>query len=473
MTRTGAAALPPGPPLPPAVQAAVLWRYWPRFVAACRRRYGSVFTLRVSQLGTIVYLSDPAEIKKVFAGDAATYHAGEANSMLAGLLGPASVLVVDDEVHRDRRRLMLEPFTRDAVARQTQIMADIAAADIAGWPVGTSFPVAPRMSKITLEVILRTVIGASDPARLAALREVMPRLLNLSAFQLLSITSPDLQKRLPWRGVRRRIDQADRLLYAEIADRRADPDLASRSDALAMLVRAADQDGRTMTDSELRDQLMTLLVAGHDTTATGLAWALERLTRHPAVLARAVEAAESSAAGDPEGDEYLDAVAKETLRIRPVVFDVGRVLKRPVDIAGYHLPAGVMVVPGVGLVHADDRIYPDAERFDPDRMVGATLSPTTWLPFGGGARRCLGATFAMAEMRVVLREVLRRVELVPTGAGGERQRVKHVILTPDRGGLIEVARLREPRRPSSAEAEALLRGGRAPGADSPHCAPGS
>ena len=332
-----------------------MWRYWPRYVAACRRRYGPVFTLRVSQLGTIVYLSDPAEIKKVFAGDAATYHAGEANSMLAGLLGPASVLVVDEDVHRDRRRLMLEPFTRDAVARQTGIMADIAAADVAGWPVGTTFPVAPRMSKITLEVILRTVIGASDPARLAALRDVLPRLLNLSAFQLLSITSPELQNRLPWRGVRRRIAEADRLLYAEIADRRADPDLASRSDALAMLVRASYQDGRTMTDSELRDQLMTLLVAGHDTTATGLSWALERLTRHPAVLAKAVEAAEASAAGDPRGDEYLDAVAKETLRIRPVVFDVGRVLKQPVDIAGYHLPAGVMVAPGVGLVHADER----------------------------------------------------------------------------------------------------------------------
>ena len=443
-----------------------MWRYWPRYVAACRRRYGSVFTLRVSQLGTIVYLSDPAEIKKVFAGDAATYHAGEANSMLSGLLGPASVLVVDDDVHRDRRRLMLEPFTRDAVARQTRIMADIAAADIAGWPVGKTFPVARRMSKITLEVILRTVIGASDPARLAALRDVMPKLLNLSAFQLLSITSPDLQNRLPWRGVRRRIAQADRLLYAEIADRRADPELASRCDALAMLVRAADQDGRTMTDSELRDQLMTLLVAGHDTTATGLAWALERLTRHPAVLAKAVKAAEASAAGDPQGDEYLDAIAKETLRIRPVVFDVGRVLKRAVDIAGYHLPAGVMVAPGVGLVHADDRIYPDADRFDPDRMVGATLSPTTWLPFGGGARRCLGATFAMAEMRVVLREVLRRTELVPTAAGGERQRVKHVILTPDRGGLIEVARLREPRRHDSPEAETTLsRGPLAPGAD--------
>lgn len=413
-------------------------RYWPRFVSACRLRYGRTFTLRIAQMGTLVYLDDPADIKQVFAGDPAIYHAGEANSMLSGLLGPASVLVVDDEVHRDRRRLMLEPFHRDAVARQTEVMAEIAAANIAGWPVGKPFAVAPKMSEITLEVIMRLVIGASDPARLAALRQVLPKLLNLSAFQLLAIGAPNLQQRRPWRGVRRRIEEADRLLYAEIAERRADPELASRTDALAMLVRAADQDGRTMTDAELRDQLMTLLVAGHDTTATGLSWALERLTRHPAVLAKAVRAAE---AGD---DEYLDAVAKETLRNRPVVFDVGRILKQPVELAGYLLPAGVMVAPGVGLVHSDDRVYPDADRFDPDRMIGATLSPTTWLPFGGGARRCLGATFAMAEIRVVLREVLRRVDLVTTTSRGEGQRVKHVILTPNRGARITVSRMKNP-----------------------------
>jgi cytochrome P450 len=414
-------------------------RFGPRFVSACRRRYGKTFTLRIAQMGTLVYLDDPTDIKQVFAGDPAIYHAGEANSMLSGLLGPASVLVVDDEVHRDRRRLMLEPFHRDAVARQTEVMAEIAADNIAGWPVGKAFPVAPKMSQITLEVIMRLVIGASDPTRLAALREVLPRLLNLSAFELLAIGTPSLQKKLPWRGVRRRIDEADRLLRAEIAERRADPDLASRTGALARVVGAAGQDGRTMTDAELRDQLMTLLVAGHDTTATGLSWALERLTRHPSTLAKAVRAAD---AGD---DEYLDAVAKETLRNRPVVFDVGRILKQPVKIAGYHLPAGVMVAPGVGLVHSDDRIYPHADHFDPDRMVGATLSPTTWLPFGGGARRCLGATFAMAEMRVVLREVLRRVELETTTARGESQRVKHVILEPKQGGRITVSRIRTPQ----------------------------
>ncbi len=418
-------------------------RYWPRFVAACRRRYGKVFTLRIASLGTLVYLADPADIRAVFAGDPAIYHAGEANSLLAGFVGETSVLVIDDDLHRDRRRLMIAPFQRDAVARQTAVMAEIAAANIARWPVGTEFSVAPRMSEITLEVILRTVIGATDPARLAALREVMPRLLNLGSWASLSIAKPDLQRRRPWRYVRRRIEEADRLVYAEIADRRADSNLAERTDVLAMLVRASDDNDRTMTDSELRDQLMTLLTAGHDTTATALSWALERLIRHPDKLDKAVRAADASAAGDAAGDAYLDAIAKETLRIRPVVFDVGRILTQPVELAGYRLPAGVMVAPAIGLVHRSAELYPDPDRFEPDRMLGATPGPTVWLPFGGGNRRCLGATFAMAEMRVVLREVLRRVELRTTTAKGERQKVKHVVLVPDGGARICVRAVRD------------------------------
>jgi cytochrome P450 family 135 len=445
--------LPPGPPLPRSVQTVLMLRYWPRFVAACRRRYGSVFTLRIATLGTVVYLDDPADIKTVFAGDPTTYHAGEANSVLAGFVGESSVLVIDEDLHRDRRRLMIAPFQRDAVARQAAVISEIAAANIARWPVGTEFPVAPKMSEITLEVILRTVIGATDPARLAALREVMPRLLNLGSWASLSIANPDLQRRRPWRYVRRHIVEADRLLYAEIADRRADPDLAKRTDVLAMLVRASHDDGRTMTDSELRDQLMTLLAAGHDTTATALSWTLERLIRHPGQLDKAVRAADASAAGDPAGDEYLEAIAKETLRIRPVIFDVGRVLTQPVELAGCRLPAGVMVAPGIGLVHASPEQYPDPDRFDPGRMLGATLSPTTWLPFGGGNRRCLGATFAMAEIRVVLREVLRHLELRTTTAKGERQKVKHVILTPHRGARIYVQAMRDTATASPAIAQ--------------------
>ena len=413
-------------------------RFWPTAVAACRRRYGDIFTLRVASVGTIVYLADPADIKTVFAGDPAVFHAGEANAMLRGILGDTSVLVVDGDVHRDRRRLMMAPFSRDPVAVLSPVMAEIAAANIAGWPVGREFPVVPRMSALTLEVILRTVIGATDPSRLAALRAAMPRVLNLGPWAMLAVARPELQQRLGWRFVRRRLQAADALLYAEIADRRADPDLAERTDVLAMLVRAADEDGRRMDDRELRDQLMTLLAAGHDTTATALSWALERLTRYPAVLAKAVAAADASAAGDASGDEYLDAVAKEVLRIRPVVFDVGRKLTAPIELHGYHLPAGVMVAPGIGLVHADPSVYDRPEVFNPDRMIGTAMTPTTWLPFGGGNRRCLGAGFAQTELRIILREVLRRVDLCTTADPDESQRVRGVVLEPRRGARIRL-----------------------------------
>jgi cytochrome P450 len=425
--------LPPGPPLPAALQTALMLRWWSGFALACHRRYGDVFTVRLAGYGPGIYLANPEHIKTVFAGDPRVYHAGEANSVLGGMLGRSSVLVLDEDVHRDRRRLMLAPFAREAVARQTGLIAEIAAANIAGWPVGTEFPVAPKMSEITLEVILRTAIGASDPQRLAALRTLMPKLLTLGYFDTMAIARPRLQRRWPWRGLGRRITEADELLYAEIAERRADPNLAERTDALAMLVRAADSGGRQMTDDELRDQLMTLLLAGHDTTATGLSWALERLTRHPEVLARAVAAAR---AGD---DEYLDAVARETLRIRPVVFDVGRVLKAPVEVGGYRLPAGVTIVPGIGLVHASTAIYDRPGDFRPERMLQNSMTPTTWLPFGGGNRRCLGANLALAEMRVVLGEVLRRVDLCSTTAPDERPRVSGVIHQPHRGARIRIS----------------------------------
>jgi len=412
-------------------------RWKSAFASTCQRRYGDVFTVQLAGFGPGVYLSNPDDIKTVFTGEARVYHAGEAYSMLAGMLGPSSVVLLDGEMHRGRRRLMMAPFRLEAVARQHQLIGEIAAANVAGWPVGTEFPVAPKMAEITLEVILRTVIGASDPERLAALRAVMPRLLTPGTYDTPAIARPSLQRRLPWRSLRRRIAEADELLYAEITDRRADPNLAERTDTLAMLVRAASPEGpeagRRMTDTELRDQLMTLLLGGHDTTATALSWALERLIRHPDVLARATAAADS---GD---DDYLDAVAKETLRNRPVVFDVGRVLKEPAVVAGYRLPAGTTVIPAIGLVHAKESLYDDPAQFRPERMLGTSLSPTTWLPFGGGTRRCLGANLAMAEMRIVLREVLRGTELHTTTAPGERVRIGGVIFQqPRRGARITV-----------------------------------
>ncbi|OZM79097.1 cytochrome P450 [Pseudonocardia sp. MH-G8] len=437
-------ALPPGSRLPTPVQTALLWgvpRWW---LDRCHRRYGDVFSVRAAPMGTLVYLADPDDIRTVFAGDPAVYRAGEANSVLSGILGDSSVLVIDGQRHRERRRQMLPPFHRDAVRRQAEQMAAIAAADVATWPVHRELAVAPRMSAITLEVILQVVIGSRDEGRLAALRRALPPVVNMGALATAAMVRPSLLARRPWRGVRRVRAEADRLLHAEIAACRADPALDERTDVLAMLVRTTDEDGRGMTDTELRDQLMTLLLAGHETTATGLSWTLERLVRHPDVLARAVRAAD---VGD---DEYLDAIVRESLRVRPVIFDVARRLAAPVELGGHRLPAGVIVSPGIGFVQSSPRHYPDPLRFDPDRMVGATLTPTTWLPFGGGGRRCLGATFAQVEMRVVLREVLRSVELATTSAPAERQRAKHITLVPHRGARIRV-RARRPDAPGHAE----------------------
>ena len=292
-------------------------------------------------MGTLVYLADPADIKTVFAGDPRIFHAGEANSMLHGLLGDTSVLVIDDDVHRDRRRLMLAPFHRDAVAPAGRRYARDRRGEHRPWPMGRTFPVASKMSQITLEVILRTVIGASDPVRLAALREVMPRLLTVGPWETLAIANRTAAAR-PWREW-----CATSTKPTGCCTRRSPTAVPIRiwpSAPMRWRCWSRHGDDGGMTDQELRDQLMTLLVAGHDTTATGLSWALERLTRHPALLAKAVAAARTR--GRSGGDEYLDAVAKE-IAARSVRWcsTSGRILKEPVELAGYRLPAGVMVVP--------------------------------------------------------------------------------------------------------------------------------
>lgn len=434
------APLPPGPRLPTLVQSILLRFYWPRFVAACERRYGKAFTLKVTSLGPVVFLADPQDIKEVFTGDQSAYHAGEANAVLRGLLGDNSLLVLDGDAHRDWRRLLLIALGRDAVARHTDMISEVTAENVCSWPLDRQFPVARRLEQITLEVILRAVIGATDPARLAELREVIPRIQNMHPFATLAVAYPGLRRRRPWRSVNRDFELLDRILLAEIADRRADPDLDTRTDALAILLRTAPatMHGRSITEAELRDQLMTLLVAGHDTTGAALSWTLERLVRNPTILKDARRAARDSAAGDPAGDDYLDGLLKESLRSRPVVFNVARAIHRPVALAGYSLPAGITVAPAIGLVHACPVSYPDPTRFMPERFVSHRVSPGTWIPFGGGNRRCPGAAFAMFEMRIVLRELLCRVDFNPIADGGERQRVKHVTLVPHRGVRISV-----------------------------------
>jgi cytochrome P450 len=447
--------LPPGPRLPSVVVTALrLSSFWSRCSERWRDRYGSAYTWRMAFVGrTVVQLSDPADIKTLFAGDPTIFHAGEANEVLTGLLGESSLLVVDEDVHRDRRRLMVAPFSHESVSRQAGVMAEIAVANMSNWPAGVEFPVSPRMAEITLEIIMRAVMGATHPAVLDDLREALGQIANVSAFGALCILHPNLQRHRPWRGVVRRIAEADRLLYALIADTRTDPDLASRTDALAQMVRATDDHGRALTDQELRDQLMTLLVVGHDTTTAGLAWAMERLVRYPEVLQKARAAADASAAGDRAGDQYLDALVKETLRIRPVLRDAARTLTRPTDVAGYRMPAGVNLGVSIGLIHSNPEQYPHPERFDPDRMLRARLSPHKYLPFGGGNRRCLGASFAQVEMRVVLKEVLRRFDLSTTTARGERERVRAGVHMPARGARIRINAIRDtPSAPMAGHA---------------------
>jgi cytochrome P450 len=419
------------------------------FLRFCHRRYGGCFTVKAAGLGTYVYLTDPADIRAVFRADADTFHAGEANGLvLASLLGPASVLVTDGEVHRRQRRLMMPAFHGNAVARLASTMAAIAAADIDAWPVRRPFPVAPRMRQITLEVILRAVIGADDPVRLAGLRAVLPPLVDLNLFNVLPFAFPALAGRGPWKRYQAVAERADAALRAEIAHSKQDPALGRRTDVLAMLIRARDADGSAMTDSELRDQLVTLLLAGHETTATALAWALERLIRHPAALDKAQRAAREDDAG------YLDAIVAETLRVRPVVPDISRRLTRPAQVGGYLLPAGIMVDPAIPLVQRAAEHYPRPLEFDPGRFAGRPPDPLVWLPFGGGTRRCLGAAFACTEMRIVLAEVLRRTELQTTAARAEPAKVRHVTLVPGHGARITINRRVPTRRTTVGEATA-------------------
>lgn len=429
-----ARTLPPGPPFPATVQAGLFWLIPLRFMYGCHRRYGDLFTVRVPGFGTLVYLVDRDDIRTVLRGDPEIFHAGEANTPIVEILGSRSVLAVDGEQHRRLRGMMLPAFHGDSVRRQVAEMVEITADDVARWPVGEPFPLLARMQAITLEVILRTVIGVHDEGRLAALRSALPPLVDVGS-PLELLPPPRILRNVGlWRRRTQNKARAHALLREEITRCRQDPDLEQRTDALAMLVRSVDDAGQPMSDRELVDQLVTLLLAGHETTATALAWTFERLTRYPALLERTAQAA---ASGD---DAWLDAVCKESLRSRPVVFEVGRKLTEPVELAGYHIPAGVMLAPSINLVHHDARYYPEPEEFRPERFLDQRPDQSVWFPFGGGIRRCLGATFAQVEMRTVLREVLREVELAPTTAPDEAVRVRHVTLVPRHGAMVSVRR---------------------------------
>jgi len=427
--------LPPGPSYPRPVQS-IGWGARPMpFMERCQERYGDIFTLRISHEGTWILLAHPDMVKQVFTGDPAVFHAGEANQIMRPLVGNNSVLTLDDGAHMSQRKLLLPPFHGERMQGYGDLLAEIADREVESWQTGTPFRLWPRMQAITLEVILRAVFGLEEGERLDALRtrlrEVLAASTNTRTMLLLGLLGPERVIRLP--QFRSELDPVDELIYAEIHERRADPGVAERDDILSLLIQARHDDtpegtgGEPMSDEELRDELVTLLVAGHETTATSLSWAIERLVRHPEKLERLRD---EVAAGD---EEYVDAVCKETLRLRPVLPLVARMLKQDVEIGGYNLPAGVNVAPCIHLIHRRPDIYPEPRSFRPERFLERPAGTYTWIPFGGGVRRCLGATFALFEMRQVLSSIVSRVELRPAQSGGERVARRAITLSPARG----------------------------------------
>jgi cytochrome P450 family 135 len=427
--------LPPGPDwsLP-----RTTWRWWNeplRTLEECRARYGDMFTIRLPHEGTWVFVSDPEAVKQVFTGDPNLLHAGAANIVLLPVLGEQSVLLLDEPEHMAQRKLMLPPFHGKRMQAYREVMAEAAAREIVRWPTDAPVRMRPRMQAVTLEVILRAVFGIEEGERLVRLRGQLRSTLNLLSNPrralFMVVLGPDRLRRFP--PFRRKLDRVDRLLFEEISSRRGAADLAERDDILSLLLQATHEDGRPMSDRELRDELMTLLVAGHETTATGLSWAIELLARHPEELERL----EADVA---EGDgAYLDAVIKETLRLRPVISLVLRKLVEPMEIGGRLLPAGVSVAPSIYLMHRRPDIYPEPERFRPERFLEQPAGTYTWIPFGGGVRRCLGGAFAEFEMQVVLRQLVSRRSLRPIGTEPEHSVRSTITNVPSRGAEVIAA----------------------------------
>ena len=432
---------PPGPRLPRPLQSARFLLTEHRLLARYQRRYGDVFAVNTWPFAPLVVVGDPAEVRRIFTGDPAQLHAGEGNGVLGPLVGPHSVLVLDEAEHLRRRKLLLPAFHGERMRVYGDVMRELAHAEVDTWPLGSPFPLLGAMQRLTLRIILRTVFGMREGARMAELEAALIRLMVDSARVMLV---PQLQRDLGrWspqgRFERTRAD-VDRMLFAQIAARRERP--GDGEDVLSLLVGARDADGIGPSDAELRDHLVTLLVAGHETTATTLGWTFERLLRHPAALARAREEAIAG------GHDYLDAVVQESQRVRPVIGYAMRSLTAPMDVGGYSVKAGATLGTSINLIHRRPDLYPEPHAFRPERFAERKPETYSWIPFGGGVRRCLGAAFASFEMRQVLGVVLSRCELAPADPRPEPRKRKAITYFPARGA----AAILESRAPRPAPA---------------------
>jgi cytochrome P450 len=438
--RSADASIPPGPRLPSVVQTAIWFRRAQWLMDTCQARFGDMFTLKIANEDTWVVTSDPDAIKQVFTGDPRLLHAGEANRILLPVLGPNSVILLDDAPHLRQRKLMLPAFHGERMQRYGKLMSDVAGEEIERWPLGEPYRVRPRMQAMTLEIVLRAVFGVSEGARMETLRRELRHLVDLVTKPLNGVVLLSLgSERLARLGAfRRELARVNRPIYEEIAERRHAGDLAERDDIMSLLLCATHEDGSPMSDEELRDELVTLLVAGHETTANALAWAVERLCRHPDKLNRLTTEVRAGR------EDYLKAVIQETLRLRPVISIVNRRLVEPMEIGGRLLPAGVAIVPSIHLVHRRADVYPQPHEFQPERFLeqegGRAPGTYTWIPFGGGVRRCLGAAFAQFEMEAVLRELVLRRTLTPTRPESERVYRRAITETPRHDAEVLVGR---------------------------------
>jgi cytochrome P450 len=407
---------------------------WTRPTATLERlrRYGTRCTVRLPFQPPFVMLSDPADIKELFTAPADVLHPGEGARVLEPIVGRNSVILLDEADHLEQRRLLLPAFHGERMQRMTDVMVQMTDAELDSWPTGEPVTLHPRLQQLTLEIILRSVFGLAAGPRLDRLRALLGEVLSFAESPLSVV--PALQRALRWTPTQRRFQAAhrrvDQELFELIAERRAEAD-PDADDVLAMLLQARHEDDSPMSDGELRDELMTALVAGHETTASQLAWALERLAREPEVTARLVAELD-----EDSGDAYLSATITEILRLRPVLPNAEpRLTMQAVTIGGFEYPAGVVLLANAYLVHHDPELYEDPYAMRPERFRDSPPGTYTWIPFGGGRRRCLGASFAIQEMKIVLAAALRRFELRPAGPP-ETTRRRSITFSPSHGATV-------------------------------------
>jgi cytochrome P450 len=436
------AKLPPGPRTPRAVQTIAWWNRTIPFLERCRQRYGKRFTMRLLQAPPFVHHSQPEHLREIFTAPPEVLHPGEGAKLLEPVVGSNSVILLDERAHLSQRKLMLPAFHGEKMQRLSGLMQEVAERELTRWPKDEPIALHPRLQALTLEIIMRAVFGLDSGERLDAMRERLTGILEFGARP--ASTLPALQRGRRFREFVRTREQADALIYQTIDERRADRE--ERDDILAMLLEARHEDGSPMSPVELRDELMTLLVAGHETTASELAWAFERLTRTPDVLARLTDEIDSD-----DDDAYLTATVQETLRRRPVLPNAApRLVMEPVEIGGWRYDPGVCLIADAYLLHHDPDVYPDPYAFRPERFLDEQPGTYTWIPFGGGRRRCLGASFAMLEMKIVLRAVLAQNRIEAAAPPEEGARRRGITVSPRAGSRAVLRARRESRVPAAA-----------------------